>query len=207
MRVRWRRGPLHVRLFHVHGIKFAVLRVAGIKGDGNDSRRVARVGHKLRKNVGEMEVRVNFFVALSRMYKRAALIVDEETRGRQRSIGGLRAHGSHAAQLTLEINVRGSFPAVSRARERRTRIILQQDRCSVLADLGFRGVLRERDGYAAKQPSNAIAKRNLPGHMGIMRVRIIVHTSHFHSLISGSYFFSSSSMSAGTISNRSPTMP
>ena len=126
----------------MHGIEFSIFRVARVESNGNDAGCVACVGHELRKDIREIEIRRELFGRFIENINCAALVVDEEPGSRQRSVSRFRAQRSRSAQLALEINRARSLSPMRGARERKAHEILKQDRRAVLADLRLRGILR-----------------------------------------------------------------
>src|ERR1700680_1814562 len=135
----------------MHRVELPVFRVAGIEGERYDAGRVAGVGHELGENVSKIEVRRELLSRYIQNIECAVLVVDKETRRRQRGVRWLRAQRRRAANLPLEINRAWSLPAVRWARERDARVILQQDRRSILADLRLRWVLCGHDERASEK--------------------------------------------------------
>ena len=135
VRIGWVRRSLHVRFFGVHGIELAVFRIGRIESKRNNTGRIAKVRHKLRENVGEIEIRSELLACFIQDIDRGTLIVDEKTGVRLRRVCRFGAQRIHTAQLCFIVDRPRSRSTMCGTRNRQTRIIFQQNCGAVFADL------------------------------------------------------------------------
>ena len=136
-------GPLGM-----YGVELAVFRIVGVERERDNPGRSARAGGEIRKDFVKTQVGRERLRFLVQDVQRAALVVHEKTRRRQRRVCGLRSQGSRAAQLALEIDDALLRARKSAAREGETYIILEENRRSVFGNLRVRRVLGARDRRA-----------------------------------------------------------
>src|SRR5205807_9960830 len=148
------RGTVLRRVLRMDRVTNAVRRIVGIKRKCDKAAGKSRIVVELREDLFKVDVGRECLVALVQNVKIAVQVVDKEARRRQRRVRRLRAQKVYAPQLAPVVD-RWRIAVPGSARERQTRVVLEQYGRAVFVDLGPGRILGScgaaTDGQAGQQ--------------------------------------------------------